>query len=184
MTLMQDLTLSGDTDENIKYNKENGWPDLTPIQRAFGFQFLVCRSPRKAAEEVGMSPNRGAVWLRNPLVSAFVQYLQEAQAIRFGIDADFAMMEMLESLDKFKGEEAINMIDRDGMEISGKKFHPEQYLGIMKEFNKVAGLYKDSKANQGSVSINMDFGALGLSLDQAKGITIEGKRADEDFVPL
>ena len=172
------------TDDLIKHNRENGWPDLSPVQRVFGFQFLILRSPRKAAEAAGLSPNRGSVLLRHPLVSSFIDFLQNQQALRFGIDADFAMMEMLEALEKFKGEEEINMVDKDGVAFSKKKFHAEQYMAMIKEFNKVAGLYKDSKANQGSVNINLDFGALGLTQEQAKGITIESTSLDDTEIPL
>lgn len=182
--MLEDFQIGKNVDEQIKHNRENGWPDLNPNQRLFGFQFLILRSPRKAAAAAGLSPSRGSVMLRHPLVSAFIDDLQTQQAIRFNIDADFAMMEMLEAMDKFKGEESINFVDKDGCQITLKKFHAEQYLGLMKELNKVAGVYKDSNAQKGSVNIVMDFGALGLTQEQAKGITIEGSTLDDDEIPL
>lgn len=184
MTLLRDVQIGGDVEEKLKYNRENNWPDLTGSQKIFGFEFLVLRSPTKAALAAGISAGRGYALLRHPLVSEFIKDLQKSQALRFGIDADFAIMEMLEAAEMFKGEVEVNMIDRDGDEFTGKKFHPEQYMSIIKEYNKIAGLHHDSKANQGSVTVNLDFGALGLTQAQSQGITLEGTCEHEGEIPL
>ena len=194
--MTEELTLSGDNSavENvgnadlintvqemdllIDHNKKNGWPSLNANQRVFAHNFLVHRTIGKAAKETGISSIMGGKFIRNPVVSAFVKHLQELQAIRFSIDSDFATMELLEAMEKFKGEVDVPMIDSDGMQFHGRKFHPEQYMAVLKELNKISGLNNQSvTGGPGGVTIKIDMGTMcSRPMDiEVKGDTYENE---------
>lgn len=148
-------------DALVEHNKKNGWPSLSAKERMFAHNFLIFRQIGKAARETGISNVAGGRALRHPVVSAFVQHLQELQAIRFNIDSDFAVMEMLEAMEKFKGDVAVPMIDADGLQFEGKKFHADQYMAVIKELNKISGLNNQSiTGGAGGVTVKIDMGTM------------------------
>ena len=66
----------------IERNRLNGWEDLDILEKAFGAEYIVDYSHRKAMERLDQDPDKGLKMLRNPLVYAFICDLVEAAGDR------------------------------------------------------------------------------------------------------
>lgn len=178
---MADTNVIVPLDENINKelidrNIESNFADLEPQKRAFALSYVIDYDHRRAAMEAGIKPNRGFSLLRDPLVSAFIKFLQDELQISNIITADFIKAQYLALIPKLAGQEDIPIILPDGEQIEGKKFYPGELTNVLKELAKSTKFYEDGSGQGGGVNITIDVGALTgdqTSVAMIKGSTIE-----------
>jgi hypothetical protein len=167
------------TQELVKRNQEMDWPDLSEQKRAFALNYVLHYNHRKAAEEVHLNPDLGLRIVREPLVAAYIKYLQDEQSITNFITEDFVRTQYLNLLPKLMGEEEVAIITGAGDAITECKFFPGEATNVIKELAKSTKFYEDGSGNAAPVQVNIDMGALlGSSIEEVKGVTIEQKEEE------
>lgn len=126
--------------------RQNGFLDLPQDKRAFALEFIQSGSYVEASNAIGIQTATGRRWLRDPLISAFIQYLNQQKEHYSLIDAGFIETQYLILLSKLLGEEAVPMVDKDGTAFLAKKFHSSEAVGCLRDLAKVSGNYKEEGA--------------------------------------
>lgn len=148
----------------IDRNKNNGWQDLDPRERAFALEYLVHYSHRKAAEKAGYSASAGISLIRRPLVAAFIRDLQDHQSVTNIVTEDFVRNLWLTLLPKLMGEEEVPMVTSQGEAFTAKKFHASEVNSVIKELAKSTDFYK---AEEGGTNLADVLAALAKGLPGA-----------------
>ncbi|KKK47800.1 hypothetical protein LCGC14_3151500, partial [marine sediment metagenome] len=95
--------------------------ELGPQLKLFCYEYLVDFNYRRAAVAVERSADAGIKLLRNPTVTRYIKILTDELAGESLISRDMVQYELLNNfLPKARGDEAINGVDRDGKQWSGK----------------------------------------------------------------
>ncbi len=166
----------------IERNRREDWPDLTPEKRAFALVYVVSYNHRDAASSAGLSPDSGIRLIRDPLVSAYIREIQDKDLVSNLITEDFVRTHMVNLLPKLLGQEEVPLVDKDGSQISVKKFHPTDAVNLLKELAKSTKFYEEGSGQGGNqVNVNIDLSRL-LGQDYAPdtGVTIEHNSEDRD----
>ena len=168
-----------DIEKLIRANRENNFPDLKAKPRAFAMNYVELLDHRAAAEAAKYDPNKGKKLLRDPLISAFIGFLQEKLVTRKLITREYIESQWLELNDiamarvaTLTGETCINA---DGVEV------PEERLmhnlpvarAVLAEMTKGTNFSEDSSAQGGAVNISINLKALGVSNESAAKATIQ-----------
>lgn len=167
----------------IEANKKAGWPDLEPWQKSFCAEYIECYSHRDAAKLAGKSPAQGVRILRDPLVSAYIAFLQEKITTRKIITREFIESEMLELNDIAMGRVETKLVDKDGIAYSAEVHNLPVARAVQTEMAKATKFYEDGSSQGGTVEIQLNLGGLGIKPDVAKnasvrGVVIEGELSD------
>lgn len=137
---------TSDLQELIEYNRANNWPDLCAQRQLFCMRYMDSYNIYDAAEAARTNPEHAAMFLREPMVMAFIKDLQVHLDHRSVISKDFVSLQWLKMLPKLMGEENVPMVDaKTGMEYSAAKFHPSEAVALLKELGKSAGFYDNDK---------------------------------------
>ena len=155
-------------------NRENGYEDLTPQLRMFAFSFVEDYNHRRAAEFVDLPASRGIGLIRDPLVSALINDIQSELEERSILSTDFVRTMWLQILPKLLGEEAIPLVDKDGIESTALKFHASESVRALTEIGKATKFYDEGSGSTGTV-INLNFGSVGVRDDGTIDITPEAE---------
>jgi hypothetical protein len=123
--------------------RENGFQALSQGQRAFALDFIQSGSIPQASQAAGVKPETGRRWVRDPLVSGFIHYLNQQKEHYSLIDASFVETQYLNLLGKLLGEEQVSMVDKDGMQIERKKFEGAAAVACLRDLAKISGHYKE-----------------------------------------
>ena len=128
--------------------RENGFLALGQDKRLFALNFVETGSYAMASEAAMVVKDTGRRWLRDPLVSAFIAYLNQQKEHYSLIDASFVESQYLVLLAKLLGEEEVPMVNKDGAQFSAKKFHSSEAVAALRDMAKISGHYKeDSTVN-------------------------------------
>jgi|TARA_R110002153_G_scaffold131915_6_gene280935 hypothetical protein len=123
--------------ELIKRNQANGWDDLTAVQKAFAYSFLVTYDHRNAAVEAGQDPSQGLKMLRHPLTAAFINAEQQHQATVGYITKEYVMVQYMNLMPMLMGEVAVPLgADKDGEQVIARKFDAANMKGVLSEMSK------------------------------------------------
>lgn len=161
-----------------RYNK-NGWKDFDADLKAFSYYYLEHYNHRKAAQAIGRPAGSGISLIRNPLVSAFIGYLQEKRNITNIITADFVRSQYLDLIPKLAGEVPIPMVNSDGDEYMVHKFHSNELISVLKELGKSTKFYENgSGQGGGQVQVSLNFGGV-MSEGERPEIVIETQEWDD-----
>ena len=145
----------------IERNRDSGWPDLPDQRKGFGYIYLSNGyNHREAAKKVGFSKNSGMKILREPLVSAFIQYLQEKHFTTSIITKQFVEDQYLQILPYLKGEEEIPIVNGQGGTANVKKFHASELTAVLRDLSKVTGYQKEDESNKNITNIQINYGAV------------------------
>lgn len=123
--------------------RENGFADLDVKKRAFGLEFVQTGSYIEASNAAGIDSRTGSRYLRDPLVAAFIQYLNQQKEHYSLIDASFVESQYLTLLAKLLGEEEVPFVNKDGTVVKVKKFHSSEAVAALRDMAKISGHYKD-----------------------------------------
>lgn len=168
------------SNEVIARNKDNGYADLDAKKKAFVFKYLEAYELRDAAEAVGVSRETARKWLREPLVSSFLNEWQQEMGQRSVITRDFVNQQWLKLLPKVMGEEEVAMVDKDGMQYTAKEFDAVAATRVITELSKSTNFYNEGSGSKAAVTVNIDLSALGIQAQQPIGVTIEGQSHASD----
>lgn len=147
----------------LEQNRQNGFLDLDDQKKAFVYKYMTHYSHREAATEVGFNAGQGFHILREPLVQAFMAYLQQKKENYTLIDSSFIEVQYLRLYGKLLGEEEVDMVDKNGTHFRGKKFHAAEAVSALRDMAKSTKFFKEG-SGQGGVNINFDLGALGIKM--------------------
>lgn len=173
-------SLLKNANEVIARNKDNDYVDLDPKKKAFVFKYLESYELRDAAEAVGVSRETARKWLREPLVSAFLNEWQQEMGQRSVITRDFVNQQWLKLLPKVMGEEDVAMVDKEGCAFEAKEFDAVAVTRVLTELSKSTNFYNEGSGSKAAVTVNIDLSALGINAQQPIGVTIEGEAYASD----
>ena len=155
------LALKENSLELIERNRETNWADLPDQKKAFAYEYVVNGYKHgNAAETVGLARSGGLRVLRDPLVSAFIQHLQEKHFTTSIITKQFVEDQYLQILPFLKGEEEIPIVNGQGIEGMAKKFHASELTGVLRDLSKVTGYQKEDESNKNITNIQINLGAV------------------------
>ena len=144
----------------------NGWADVEERDKAFSVEYLTNGFNHcNAAESVGLSRSSGMRKLRNPLVSAFISYLQEQNSSAKLITQQFVEAQYLEILPKLKGDEDVDMVDlKTGESFRARKFHSAEIVSVLRDLGKSSGYIAPDVGVGGSgPTVNVQINLADLS---------------------
>lgn len=153
------LESTKDLQELIEYNRANNWPDLCAQRQLFCMRYMDSYNIGEAAGLARISRSTANMYLREPMVLAFVNDLQSHLDGRSVISKDFVSLQWLKILPKLMGEEEVAIVHM-GQELSAKKFHASEAVNLIKELGKNTGYYDTAKSDEGNPapSLNISFG--------------------------
>lgn len=123
--------------------RQNGFTALSQRDRRFALDFIQSGSYVEASKAAGVSTAVGRRLMRNPLVSAFISYLNQRQEHYSLIDAGFIETQYLSLFAKLIGEDDIPMVDKEGGQFQGKKFDGPAAVSALRDMAKISGHYKE-----------------------------------------
>lgn len=167
-------SLLKNSNEVIARNKDNGYLDLEAKKKAFVFKYLEAYDLTDAAIATGVSRETARKWLREPLVSSFLNEWQQEMGQRSIISRDFVNQQWLRLLPKVMGEEAVAMVDKEGLQYEAKEFDAVAATRILTELSKSTNFYNEGSGTKAAVTVNIDLRALGIEAHAPIGVTIEG----------
>lgn len=147
--------------EIVDRNRKNDWSDLEDNRRAFAQIYTTNGyNHRQAAEEIGLHPDMGIRLKREPLTSAYIEFLQNQtyQANLVTKPLLDAKLDILEDI--AMGEMAIPIVTASGGEITAKKFHPELAMKVIEKRSQLGGFTKDDKGKTGDVNIQINIDSM------------------------
>lgn len=129
--------------ELLKRNQENDWPDLTAVQKAFAYSFLVHYDHRQAAEDAGRAPSSGLSMLRHPLTASLIAQEQKNQATVGYITKEYIMVQYMNLMPMLMGEVSVPLgVDKDGDQVIARKFDATNMKNILTEMSKFIDEYQ------------------------------------------
>ena len=141
--------------------RENGFTGLSQQKRLFALRFIEACSYVEAAEAADITPETGRRWLRDPLVSCFINYLNQQKEHYSLIDAGFIETQYLRLFAKLTGEEAVPFVNREGIESQVKRFDGAGAVAALRDMAKISGHYKEDP------KVKVEIGTV-LSEEQKK----------------
>lgn len=131
--------------------RQNGYSALSQRDRQFALEFIQTGSYVAAAKAVGVSSQTGARLLKDPLVSSFVNHLNQRKEHYSLIDASFIETQYLVLFAKLSGEEPVDFIDKDGCQQTGRKFDGPAAVSALRDMAKISGNYREDGTLQVSL---------------------------------
>lgn len=147
-------------------NRLNGFVDLPAQHRLFALEYHKEPNHFKAADECGIARNQALRILREPLVQEFIKYLREKQEHYTLIDKGFIEVQYLTLYGKLLGEEEVNMVDKDGLAFTAKKFHSSEAVAALRDMAKSVEFFKEDPAARVNVNLGVNFANVELTDDQ------------------
>lgn len=164
-------------EETLKYNEENGWPQVEPQEKLVVHKYVELSDPRKAAKECGISLQRLNLIMRDRLVQAYFSYVSEQMMDVSILNRAFIEQEYLTTLAQLNGDEDVPLADRDGNMVMTRHFNGPAKVSLLKDMRSFVGV-KDSAKIAPTISIN--FGAAGYRPEHDATLTIEGETLVKD----
>lgn len=127
----------------LSEQRENGFQQLEQPKRLFALEFVATGSVAQSAEAAGITTATGHRWIKNPVVSAFVHYLNQQKEHYSLIDASFVESQYVSLLSKLLGEEEVAMVDKEGVQFMAKKFEGAAAVSCLRDLAKISGHYKE-----------------------------------------
>lgn len=113
---------------------------MSSKQRLFAIALANCNSVANAADQVGIRPEDGFKWVVLPGVRSLVKAIQEEQEYSSLINQRMIEGLWLELIPKLMGYEDVPILDKDGVQLYGKKFHDSAMVSLLKDMrNHISG---------------------------------------------
>ena len=179
------MELSRITAKRLEEEAAKDYPSLGNQRKLFAYYYIRDFDHVAAAVEAGFSGSSGIRLIREPVLSHFIESLKKEMFTRLQIDADMVKTWWLETLPILSGKSEAPRMLKDGTSIEAKHFDAPSLVAALKELGKMTDIYKDGSGN-GETNIVINMGDLGLSGEDAQGITIEGtySSGDDDGAPV
>lgn len=145
----------------VERNQGDGFSDLSEERKAFAYNYVSNGyDHREAAILCGFSVHKGIQLKREPLVAAFIEYLQTQSYQANIVTREFVDARLDELEDIALGKVPIPIILANGEQIYREKFHGELAMSIVKERNKMQGYVRDETGKVGDVNIQINNNAV------------------------
>lgn len=174
---MNELTTTIDeslheSSKSVESLRKDNWARLDAKRKAFAYKYIETYDHCEAAKAAGFSRSAGLGLLRDPLIVAFIDDLQQVMGERSIITRDFINVQWMKVLPKLMGEEEVMLgVDKDGMQQEGYKFHASEAVRAVTELSKSTNFYAGGSGNA-NVSVNINLAALGI---EEQGVTIDAE---------
>jgi hypothetical protein len=134
----------------IERHQETGWTELDPEAKAFGIAFITTPSPRQAAVEAGLAASRGNTLYKDPVVRAYISFLQDMMAETSIINIQFVQAQITHYLPIFAGEESAPIVVPGVGVMDEKRLHGPELIRLLDMMAKHTGFY-NADLSQNSV---------------------------------
>lgn len=135
--------------------RENGFLALAQDKRLFALTFVETGSYVQASAAAGIQKETGKRWMTDPLVSCFINYLNQQKEHYSLIDASFVESQYLALFAKLIGEDEVDIVDKDGCAVQRRKFHASEAVAALRDMAKISGHYKED--NSLNIKITSDL---------------------------
>lgn len=168
VTSLYEQNLNG-LKEHLESNRLNGFADLPANHRIFALEYFKEPDRFKAAEVAGIAKSGALRVLRDPLVQEFLKYLRDKQEHYTLIDKGFIEVQYLNLFGKLIGEEDVQMVDKDGVAFTAKKFHASEAVSALRDMAKSINFFGDESPKL-SVNVGVNNFANVELTDEQKAI--------------
>lgn len=137
----------------IERHLANGFVDMEERDKAFAVEYITNGFRHsEAAEAIGLPRSSGVGKIRNPVIRAFISYLQEQNNVGKIITQQFVEAQYLEILPMLKGEEEVEIVDmKNGGTFKAKKFHSAEVVSVLRDLGKSSGYIAPEYGGGGTV---------------------------------
>jgi hypothetical protein len=150
--------VKGNISDVIESNKTNNWPDLHAQAKVFAHEFSIVGNLTKACKRVGIGREKGSRLLRDPLVDAYINDIQEACLTDSTIiTRAFVELALLDQYEKANGEVEVPNVTKDGDVIMGKWWNGSVALGVIKEMKGLAGMNRELGVDGHGVTVQINM---------------------------
>lgn len=138
--------------------RENGFQGLPQKHRLFALEFSQSGSYIDASKKAEIGKETGRNLLRDPLVTCFINYLNQQKEHYTLIDAGFIESQYLQLFAKLTGEEEVPVVDKNtGAQLYRHEFNGPAAVSALRDMAKISGHYKED----GTLRVE-----LGVSLNE------------------
>jgi hypothetical protein len=145
----------------LERNRSSGWPDVSPKAKVFVHEYSVCGNITSACKRVSIGRDRGMRMLRDPIIRAYLDSLEEGLRNDTIITRAFVELQMLETLEQVNGDVDVPNVTKDGEVVWGPRFNGTGKIALLKEMKGLAGMNKEQGIDGTGVTINIDLNAAG-----------------------
>jgi hypothetical protein len=149
------------SEDVLKYNKENGWPDVPAQTKVFLHEYAIVGNLKNACAKVNIGKDKGSRILRDPLVQGYLADIQEGLYQGTLINRSFVEIQYLEFLEQANGDVPVPHVTKDGDVVIARSFNANAKLGILRDMSQWAGMKKEQGLNGVGVTISIDLDAAG-----------------------
>lgn len=154
-------SVSGNIEDVVARNKEKGWPDVPAQAKVFVHEYVATGNLNDAVARIDSSRKVGSRLLRDPLVHAYLQHLQEDLVDHTIITRQFVELEMLQTLDEVSGKVDVPQVTKDGEAFMAPIYNPSSKIALLKEMRSLAGVSGNQDGDSGGVKVVINLGDAG-----------------------
>ena len=154
-----------DLNAAIEYNRKNNWPDIPARTLVFLHEYSIVGDLSAASKKIGTNNATGYRILRDPLVRARLDDLQENLSNATVITRAFVELQYLETLEQVNGDVEVPNVTKDGDVVMAKRFSSSGKIQVLRDMSQFAGMKKEQGLDGHGVTINIDLNAAGYSPD-------------------
>ena len=145
---------------------ERDWTNVPEQDKAFAVEYVTNGFKHlDAAQAVGLSRSSGLRKLRDPLIGAFIGYLQENANQAKLITQQFVEQQYIEVLPMLKGEIEVPIHDlKSGETTNAKKFHSAEVVSVLRDLGKSSG-YIQPEFGPSAATVNVQINLADLAGD-------------------
>lgn len=155
------------SDDVLKYNRLNNWPDL-PAQAQLFVHKYIDEGIVAACKHLSITKSAGLRILRDRLVNAYFKHIEDTLVSATLINQSFVELNLLETLEQANGEVDIPHVTKDGDVVMAPSVNLTAKVQVLRDMQKLAGM--DKGVDKGLTSIKIDMDAFtGKSQVEIKG---------------
>jgi len=154
----------------VSVAREEGYINLTPIQRQFALEFVLSGTTlKKIARLMDVPVPFVQRMYNNPVVRAYISDLQKEVAAHRLINDQWVENQIMKVMPKLLGEEPVDIVTPKGQHLRKKKFHGPEVTSILKHFG---GVQEQKGTGGNGVNIQINFADM-MTPAQAEKLNIK-----------
>lgn len=162
--------------KDVDFERANGYPGLGPLEQRVAIEFATSgHTLKQIAADLNQPLKEVTAAFNNPVTRALIRDIQEEFTKHKIINAAWVEQQVLELWPKFKGEEPVPLVGRDGESYERCKFHSAELTSILKHF----GGNEDQK-KAGGVKVVINFGDMGVGPKPVIDVDVTDVGENED----
>jgi hypothetical protein len=160
---MNHLTTTKKQGESTSLELPQNWLNLSVEEKAFAVAYVEASySLAGAAAALSIPVSKCQKMLGSPLVRKAVHEVQSALGEIDFLNEKWVREQLLKLYPKLVGEEAVPLLDNQGMQVEARKFYPEAALKVLEY---VAPKSLPNKGGAGpTVNVQINMGAMGIEV--------------------